>query len=98
MRDINTVGASLARAIRACNGNRITQEAAQAEQARLMMDGLAAGLPPAQISENCSCYLNISALNQDLERHGVVKTDRAVPAYITVVKAELAKPAPAPKK
>lgn len=86
MRNVNVCAQSIAQAIKSCNGQRITQEAAQSAMKDLIVKS-----KPDELADNMTCWLNLSALNQELERHGLVKTERAVPALIGAVKAELNK-------
>lgn len=85
MRNISVVSAAIANAIKTCNGQRITQEAA-----KTAMGEIAAKSDPADLVDNLSVMLNLSALNQDLERAGLVKTERTLSALMAGVKAALA--------
>ena len=85
MREIKTVGKAIAGAIKACGGNRITQEAAKAASVEL----LKSSKDPMQAVENAQAFMNLSALNQELERCGLVKTERTLSALMTEVQAQL---------
>ena len=45
------------------------------------------------VMEISSEFLNLSALNQSLEKFGIISTSRAVPALMIAIKKELAKTA-----
>ena len=85
MRNIQTTATAIASAIRACNGGRISQEAARAA-----MESLTKVSAPDELVDNLATLLNLSALNQELERCGLVKTERTLSALMAAVKAALA--------
>ena len=85
MREIKVVGKELAKAIKACNGGRITQEQAKVSQRALLLSNKDADIA----CSNAEVFMNLSALNQELERCGLVKTERTLSALMTEVAAQL---------
>jgi hypothetical protein len=85
MRNIDKTAEAIARAIKACNGQRITADAAKAEMATLLKDS-----DPQEAVDNASVFMNISALNQELERHAYVTTERSKSALMSAVGKALA--------
>ena len=88
MRNIEVCSAAIAAAIRASNGNRITSEAAKAAKGEIIRLS-----SPEDMLDNLETFSNLSALNQGLERVGLVSTERTLSALETAIKAKLALPA-----
>lgn len=86
MRNLSICSAAIARAIKASNGGRLNNEAHKA----LMADILKTSSPDESI-ENVTSVGNLSALNQELERYGLITTVRELPAFYKAVKDELTK-------
>lgn len=84
MRNIKLISKALAGAIRASGGNRITADAAKAAMREIMQ-----GVGDGDLADHLSPLMNLSALNQELERSGLVACDRKLSALMQGVKAEL---------
>ena len=76
---------AIASALRANGAKRITQE-----QANMALKSALADAAPEQIVDVASTFMNLSALNQELERHGLITTERSLPALLAEVKRQLA--------
>ena len=88
MRNIEVCATAVANAIRASNGNRITTDAAKAAKGEIIKASA-----PEDMLDNLETFSNLSALNQGLERVGLVSTERTLSALETAIKAKLALPA-----
>ncbi len=84
-RNIETLAPAIARAILASNGHRLS-----AEQHKSLLADVANTSKPTDLVDNLTSLGNLSALNQEWERFGLVTTERDIPAMIVQIKASLA--------
>lgn len=91
MRDLALLGRVLAGAINATGGKRLTQEQVSGLIATIVT--MQPPLAPDVLRATIEPLLNVSQLNQELERFGLVVTDRAEPALIAAIRTAM-KPTP----
>jgi len=77
--------AAIAAAIRASNNGAITADAHRALVAQVAKDS-----PGEEMAANVVAVSNLAALNQELERYGLIRRERTLPALMSAVKTLLA--------
>jgi hypothetical protein len=85
MRNTQLIANHVAVAIKSCGGGRITTEAA-----KVAMQALGTASQPSDMVENMAVFFNLSALNQELERCGIVRAERTLTALQAQIRDALA--------
>jgi len=78
------VAPAVARAIKASKGARIDSEGHKA-----LIRDIVGSSDPDSLADNVAAVSNLSALNQEAERYGLIKTERDLPAFWRAVQAAM---------